>query len=107
MMYPRPARLALSRNQVQKFHPTVILCASPRLTSSSRSRIAASKAETMLSLSLLITSGQAVGSEMLPEGRLTWTQLSYELRFQYDRLCQAQSKGREPRARLTDLSFLY
>jgi hypothetical protein len=60
----------LSRNHVQKFHPTLKRCASPRLTSSSRSSIAPSKATTMLSLSLLMISGQAAKSSASFGGRL-------------------------------------
>jgi hypothetical protein len=67
--------LTLSKNQVQKFHPTVNLCASPLFTSSSRSCIAPSNAATILSLSLLIISGHAAGSATLPCGRFTCAHL--------------------------------
>ena len=68
--------LTLSKNHVQKFHPTIIRCASPRLTSSSRSTIAVSNAKTILSLILLITSGHAAGSSLPSGGRLTCTHLT-------------------------------
>ena len=65
----------LSRNHVQKFHPTVMRCASPRLTCSSRSSMAVSNATMMLSFSLLMISGHAAGSDVPSAGRLIWTQL--------------------------------
>lgn len=68
--------LTLSKNHVQKFHPTIIRCASPRLTSSSRSTIAVSKARTILSLILFIISGQAAGSSRPSGGRFTCTHLT-------------------------------